>query len=453
MATKVNFHSLSESAYEAATKADGGLYFISDNGEIRRGSQHVTGTRVYTAVDSSGTTAVDSLDIEFNGTSISSQDFPIDDLPKKGDMLVVEHVLTTISETHWEKDGVEVPEGTDGAEEVETTTPDKVEYTAYIYATNGGTYSSAGWQACDGNVDASKVILTSDIMMAGDYKNVGNKDKGSTTASQNWETSGKSVAEALQEIFTKKLQPTVTSPAVTLTLTNASQSLEVGTTSSVPTFSASLSAGSYTYGPATGVAAQSWSVSDGTNTYTTSSGNLPTIKASDASQSYTVTATATHNAGATPKDNLGGTATVAGIASGEKSASKTVTVTGYRKWFYLVDTDGTGTIDSALIRSGVNGGNCESATEKQFTTGAGAVRIIVAIPKKTSGTASIDGAKTLTNVILVSASNTPILEYYVKQSGTVNVNDAAGENPIPYEIWIYKPASISPTEVHKLVIG
>ena len=81
------------------------------------------------------------------------------------------------------------------------------------------------------------------------------------------------------------------------------------------------------------------------------------------------------------------------------------------------------------------------------------MRIIVAIPNKTSGTATIDGAKTLTNVILVSASNTPILEHYVKQSGTVNVNDAAGENPIPYEIWIYKPASISPTEVHKLVIG
>ena len=105
-------------------------------------------------------------------------------------------------------------------------------------------------------------------MMAGDYKNVGNKDKGSTTASQNWATSGKSVAEALQEIFTKKLQPTVSAPAVTLTLTNASQTLECGTTSTIPTYSASLSAGSYTYGPATGVSAQSWSVSDGTNTYT-----------------------------------------------------------------------------------------------------------------------------------------------------------------------------------------
>ena len=234
---------------------------------------------------------------------------------------------------------------------------------------------------------------------------------------------------------------------------NQSQTIEVGETSKVPTYTASLSAGSYTYGPATGITASSWSVSDGTNTYTKSSGNLPTIVANDGSQSYNVTATATHGAGATPKDNIGGTATTAAIAAGSKSASNTVTVTGYRKWFYGVDTDGNGTIDSAFIRGLINGGNCETDTEKQFTTGAGAKRIIVAIPKKVSGTASVDGAKTLKNVILVSASNTPIPDQYVKQGSTVDVNDASGKNPIKYEVWIYKPASISPTEIHKLVVG
>ena len=437
---------MTQDAYAGiASPQDGGLYFITDNGEIRKGAKHITGTRVYNAVDSTGTTAVESLSITFGGTSITSENFPTDNLPKKGDMLVVEHTLVAASGT----------EGQDGY------VPAKKEYAAYIYAANGGAYSASNWQACDGNVDASKVILTSDILMAGNYDKVGNLTK-TTTGTATFATGGKSVAEALQEIFTKKLQPTVTAPSVTLTLTNASQSLECGTTSSVPTYSASLGAGSYTYGPATGVTAQSWSVSDGTNTYTSSSGNLPTIKANDGSQSYTVTATATHNAGATPKDNIGGTATVSGIAAGDKSASKTVTVTGYRKWFYKVDTDGTGTIDSAFIRGGVNGGNCETAAEKQFTAGAGAVRIVVAVPKKTSGTASIDGAKTLNSVILVSASNTPLKvnapgahtdDGYNKQSSTVDVYDAAGENPIPYEIWIYKPASISPTEVHKLVIG
>lgn len=424
MATQqVKFHSVNAEKYNGIQKPDAGsLYFITDNGEIRKGSQHITGTRVYTAVDqTNGATPLKDLTILLNGKAPGAND-----QPKKGDILIVDQILKAAS-------------GPDAGDAI---------IAKAAYAHNG-----KDWEACDGNVDASKVILTSDIMMAGDYKNVGNKDKGSNTASQNWQTSGKSVAEALQEIFTKKLQPTVTNPAVTLNINNQSQTIEVGATSSVPSYTASLSAGSYTYGPATGITAQSWSVSDGTNTYTTSSGNLPTIVANDGSQSYNVTATATHGEGATPKDNIGGTSTVSAIKAGSKSASNTVTVTGYRKWFYGVDTNGTGEIDSAFIRGLTNGGNCEDGVEKQFTTGAGAKRIIVAIPKKVSETASVDGAKTLKNVILVSASNTPIPDQYVKQTSTVEVNDASGNNPIPYEVWIYKPASISPTEIHKLVVG
>ena len=418
---QVKFHSVTEGQYKAiGTPNEGGLYFISDNGEIRKGSHHITGTRVYTAVDSTnGATPLNELTILLNGNPPGAND-----QPKKGDILIVDQTLKPASS----------PDAGDAI------------IAKAAYAHNG-----TDWEACDGNVDASKVILTSDILMAGNYDKVGNLTK-QTNGTATFATGGKSVADALQEIFTKKLQPSVTNPAVTLNIGNQSQTIEVGETSKVPTYSASLSAGSYTYGPATGITATSWSVSDGTNTYTKSSGNLPTIVANDGSQSYNVTATATHGAGATPHDNIGGTSTVAAISAGSKSASKTVTVTGYRKWFYGVDTDGTGEIDSAFIRGLTNGGNCETAAEKQFTTGAGAKRIIVAIPK-VSGTASVDGAKTLKNVILVSASSTPIPDQYVKQTSTVDVNDASGNNPIPYEVWIYKPASISPTEIHKLVVG
>lgn len=421
MATQqVKFHSVSEEQYKSLqTPNEGGLYFISDNGEIRKGSHHITGTRVYTAVDSTnGATPLNELAILLNGSAPGDND-----QPKKGDILIVDQTLKAGDEKN------------------------QAIIAKAAYAHNG-----TDWEACDGNVDASKVILTSDILMAGNYDKVGNLTK-QTNGTATFATGGKSVADALQEIFTKKLQPTVTNPAVTLNIKNQSQTIEVGATSTVPTYTASLSAGSYTYGPETGITAQSWSVSDGKNTYTKSSGNLPTIVANDGSQSYNVTATATHGAGATPKDNIGGTSTVAAISAGSKSASKTVTVTGYRKWFYGVDTNGTGAIDSAFIRGLTNGGNCETGVEKQFTTGAGAKRIIVAIPKKVSGTASVDGAKTLKNVILVSASNTPIPDQYVKQDSTVDVNDASGNNPIPYEVWIYKPASISPTEIHKLVVG
>lgn len=57
------------------------------------------------------------------------------------------------------------------------------------YAHNG-----VDWEACDGNVDASKVILTQNITLAGNYDKVGNIEKTSET----FETQGVSVADALQ---------------------------------------------------------------------------------------------------------------------------------------------------------------------------------------------------------------------------------------------------------------
>lgn len=435
--TSVKFHSISKANYNGLGTQGGqgydpgALYFIKDNGEIRKGEKHITGTRVYTAVDSTnGTTPIASLRILLDGSAPGQND-----QPKKGDILIVDQTI-------------KAADGTNPA----------------IYAKAAYAHDGNGWVACDGNVDASKVILTSDITMAGEYEQVGNLTK-LKTGTKTFETQGISVAEALQTIFTKKLQPIATQPAVTLTLTNASQSLEVGTTSSIPTFSATLSSGSYTYGPETGVTATGWSVTDGTNTYTTSSGNLPTIKASDASQSYDVTATASHGAGATPKDNLGGTATVAGIAAGDKSARKTVTVTGYRKWFYGVDRgDGTGTIDSAFIRGLTSGGNCETSTEVTITAGDNAKRIVVAVPQKNTSKASLNAAKKLVVVKLASFADSP---FVMNESGTfdptaynkmtpVNVrgyDQTDSNSEIPYDVWVYQPASIKSDEKHTFVIG
>jgi hypothetical protein len=59
--------------------------------------------------------------------------------PQKGDVLIVSHTISS---------GV-------------------VERSAYVY-------SGTSWVACDGNVDASKVVLTSNLQMNGDYDKVGN---------------------------------------------------------------------------------------------------------------------------------------------------------------------------------------------------------------------------------------------------------------------------------------
>lgn len=145
------------------------------------------------------------------------------------------------------------------------------------------------------------------------------------------------------------------------------------------------------------------------------------------------------------------------IAAGTtSSASATATITVIRNWFSGVDTDGTATIDSAFIRTLTKEGSATAADNHQFIVGNGAKRIIVAIPKSSA----LSGAKTLKNVFLVSASNTPLeindttTTGYKKLANPVSVADARGNDGyIDYDVWVYQPASISPTEEHNIVIG
>ena len=87
MATQVKFHSVNAKAYNGIQNpGEGSLYFITDNGEIRKGSQHITGTRVYTAVDSTnGATPLNELTIKLNGVEPGANN-----QPKKGDILIVD---------------------------------------------------------------------------------------------------------------------------------------------------------------------------------------------------------------------------------------------------------------------------------------------------------------------------------------------------------------------------
>lgn len=197
-------------------------------------------------------------------------------------------------------------------------------------------YDENGWVACDGNVDATKVILKDNITLAGDYTQVGNLTK-TKTGTATFSTAGKSVAAALTEIFSKRLQPgNPTNPAVTLTF-NEAKAYEVGT-KVTPTYSASLSAGSYTYGPDTGITATAWDI-DATNkgaavaSKTTASGSFDQITV-ELDTTYKIKATATHGAGAVAKDNLGDPSNpVKQIAAGSKS-KEVGSITGFRSIFY-----------------------------------------------------------------------------------------------------------------------
>ena len=285
-------------------------------------------------------------------------------------------------------------------------------------------YDGTQWAAMTGKVDADKVILQDDITMAGNYNQIGNltKDQNGTAT---FATKGKSVAEALTEIFSKRLQPTITSnPAVTLTF-GQEKAYEVGTTVS-PTYSASLSAGSYTYGPATGITATSWEISDTVgNTADTASGSFADVVVTD-NTNYKITAKANYGAGAVAFDNLGATSSPEiKIAAG--SATKTSgAITGYRNTFYGTVTE-KAEVTSTIIRSLSGKSNKALANGNSFTINipVGAVRVIFAYPATLQDVSSVKD---------VNGLNAEIKSAFTKSS--VTVAGAGADTGIAYKVYV-----------------
>lgn len=131
-------------------------------------------------------------------------------------------------------------------------------------------YDGKAWVAMSGNVDADKVILRENITLAGGYTQVGNLTK-SQNGTATFQTKGKSVADILTEIFSKRLQPTITAqPSVTGFALNGAKAVEAGTQVAAASYgTAELNPGSYKYGPDTAVVASGWKVERITDKATT----------------------------------------------------------------------------------------------------------------------------------------------------------------------------------------
>ena len=292
-----------------------------------------------------------------------------------------------------------------------------------IYEQSAFMYDGTQWAAMTGKVDADKVILQDDITMAGNYSQIGNLTK-SQNGTATFATKGKSVSEALLEIFSKRLQPGAPiAPAVTLTFGQA-KAYEVGTTVS-PTYSASLSAGSYTYGPATGITATSWEISDTAgHTATTATGSFADVVVAD-NTNYKITAKANYGEGTVAKDNLGqDSSPVIKIAAG--AATKTSgAITGYRNSFYGTVKE-KAEVTSAIIR-GLTKTNKALANGDSFTINipAGAVRVIFAYPATLQDVSSVKDVNGL-NAEIKSAST----------KSSVTVAGAGSDAGIAYKVYV-----------------
>lgn len=290
----------------------------------------------------------------------------------------------------------------------------KYSYTGYVY-------DGTNLVAMDGNYNAENVYLADDITMAGNYTQVGNLTK-TQTGTSTFSTKGKSVAEAFTEIFSKRLQPTITAqPAVSLTFSQA-KAYEVGTVVT-PSYKATLSAGSYTYGPATGITAQTWEV---TNTAggskTTAEDSFDPVTVIDGIY-YKITAKATYNEGAVANDNLGSPSSPEiKIAAGNTSTTSGA-ITGYRNTFYGTTTD-KAALDSDAIRALTKSGKALANGNKfTITIPTGAMRVVFAYPATlrdvtsvtdTNGLgAEIKSAFTMTKMTVKGAGSDEGIEYKV----------------------------------------
>lgn len=311
-------------------------------------------------------------------------------------------------------------------------------YTAYVY--NGST-----WTAMDGNYDASNVYFATDLTATAPVGVVEIPASGSTTIA----AAGKSLKDVLASILAKRVAPKATAPTASINFTNATKSLEVGTTVT-PTYAATFNPGSYTYGPATGIEATAWSVSDGTTTLTTASGSFPELTIGDQTGSpatISLTATATHTQGAVPVDNLGDEAPDVQIAAGSVSATTSTKLTCYRNFFYggLSTSTAEAPLTSDLIRGLTKGGAYAGAKTLTVNAGAqGAKRVVVAYPKSTARAG-------LKEVLLTSSMNADITDAYVAQE--INVEGANGYAAIPYTVYVYEPAELGSDEVHQIKLA
>lgn len=297
-------------------------------------------------------------------------------------------------------------------------------------------YDGEKWCAMDGNYNAENVYFDSDLIYTAPIgvKTVPASGSGTISAA------GKNVKEVLASILAKEKNPDKTNPAVSFNTQDGFGTYEIGTKKNL-SYTASLSAGSYTYGPATGIAAQSWSVSCTgiADAKTSATGTFENVVAEATAK--TITATATYNEGAVPNTNLGNKYPAGKIAAG--SASKTSKeFVGVRYMFW-----GPMTTDEALNSAGIRGlaHNKAAGTGDlaQFSAGAGAKKVIVAVPS----------GRKITKVIMPSALNADVTALFVKQSTTVPVEGANGYTAAAYDVYIYQPASIDAGETYIVTIG
>ena len=309
-------------------------------------------------------------------------------------------------------------------------------------------YTGTDWVAMTGAVDADKVMLRDDFTMAGNFTQVGNFTK-SANGTSTLPAKGKSVAAFLEEMLSKRLQPTITAqPSISGFALTGAKAVEAGTKLAQANYTAAtLNPGTYQYGPETGVEASNWKVERITDqgTEQVASQDAASLTAGfdnnggagfiigdkggeNVVASLKYKAIATHGAGVTADDNLGDDSSPAvSITAGSKT-KETSAYTPFRNVFYGAST-AKPTLDSAAIRALTPTGKAYAAGTLTINVPAGAQRVVIACDATKTG---------VTQVVNETAMNADVTATFSKS--TVPVEGAEGYTAINYNVWCFEPA-------------
>lgn len=242
-----------------------------------------------------------------------------------------------------------------------------------------------------------------------------------------------SITDLLIDAYSEVIQPKITQPSCSINCPQA-KAYEVGT-KITPSYSVSFNKGSYTYGPDTGVTVVSYQVTDGTAEFTAATGSYPELTVSDGIN-YKLNVTVNYSNGAKPYDNLGGEATVEGIAAGSCKATSGA-ITGYRSMFVGSNTAAL-ELNSANIRGLTNVG---AAKNYNLNVVEGARQVIIALP----------AGKTLKSVKDQNAFGTDIVASFVMSN--VNVEGKDSYTAQSYNVYVYAPDAALSANVYEITIA
>ena len=320
------------------------------------------------------------------------------------------------------------PKNGDTAVLVKVISGDKKSYTAFVY--------DNAWKAMDGNYNASNVYFDKDLTYTVQFGTLA-KPSGSGTFS----AAGKNVEQVLSSLMAQEANPSKSNPAVSFSAQGGFGTFEIGTKKNL-TYTAALSAGSYTYGPATGITAQTWEVSctGVSGTKSTATGTFENVVAEATAKK--ITAKATYNEGAVPVTNLGNPYPEGKIAAGTASKDSNE-LKGVRYMFWGPMTDADMALNSANIRALAHKQASGTGTLGTFGAGAGAKKVVVAVP----------AGRKITKVLMPSALNADVTALFVKQGSQSSVEGAEGYTAAAYDVYVYQPASIDAGETYSVTIG